>query len=86
MKNSLAESEKMEDVGEKKAIVGKSPKMMNNDELSKKKGKKVETLLARIPKPLLLFPQRIKKKEDEKFTKSMALLKKLSINICCLNI
>lgn len=42
----------------------------------------METPLTKIPKPPSLFPHRIKKKaDDEQFSKFMAILKWLSMNV-----
>lgn len=54
-KGGLTMSQKIEDVGKKKATIGQSPKLMNDDDLSKKKGKEAKTPLARIPRPPLIL-------------------------------
>lgn len=82
MKSSLVKCEKLEDVREKKAPIGKYPNLMNKVESSKKKKKEVERLLARIPKPPHPFLHGMKKKaEYGKFSKFMDILKKLSVNV-----
>ena len=52
------------------------------NELGKGKDKEKEAVVTTLPKPPPLFPQRLKKKEDnEKFSKFMAIMKQLTVNV-----
>lgn len=49
---------------------------------NKEKGKQVAKPPTQIPRPLLLFPHRVKKKvEDGKFNKFLSMLKQLLVNV-----
>lgn len=82
LKSDPTESEKQKKVCEKKETIGKTPNIRDNDKLIKNKEKGLEMQLAKIPKPLPQFLQRIiKKVVDGKFIKFMAMFKKLSVNV-----
>lgn len=55
LKNSPGKLEKLENIREKNTTIGQHLNLMNDDEFNMKRGKNEETLLARIPMPLLHF-------------------------------